>query len=172
MLAPPLVTSIKGSLLAQASRKVSPSGDAFPGGWRDLVETESTMATKHGGPNDGAERSEAGSDESVSGHGATMIGMPVLEGLSQAAEEQFSVRGVDGQVEGPMATDALIGAIRAGRYTGDESVSRDGRFWIPIVAIPDLGRVAFGRDALRRCPARAADRSSGRCRRGTRTAER
>ena len=139
MLGWPLVTSTKGSLLAQASKEAMPSGDAFPGGWRDLVETESTMATKHGGPNDGAERSEAGSDEQVSGHGATMIGTPALVGLPQAEEEQFSVRGLDGQVEGPMATDALIGAIRAGRYTGDESVSRDGRFWIPIVAIPDLG---------------------------------
>lgn len=139
MLGPPLVTSTKGSLLAQASKKVRPSGDAFPGGWRDLVETESTMATKHGGPNDGAERSEAGSDDPQSVNGATLVGMAALERPSQVAEEQFSVRGADGQVEGPMATDALIGAIRAGRYTGDESVSRDGRFWIPIVAIPDLG---------------------------------
>ena len=97
------------------------------------------MATKHGGPNEGANSSEAGSDEPVSGHGATMIGGPALAGLLQPAEEQFSVRGLDGQVEGPMPTDALIGAIRAGRYTGDESVSRDGRFWIPIVAIPDFG---------------------------------
>ena len=97
------------------------------------------MATKHGGPNDGAERSDADSDPSVSGPGATMIGSPSLAALPQAAEEQFSVRSPDGQVEGPMSTDALIGAIRAGRYSGDESVSRDGRFWIPIVAIPDLG---------------------------------
>ena len=93
------------------------------------------MATRNGGPNEGAN----GTDEPVSGHGATMIGSPALAGLSSLVEEQFSVRGADGQVEGPMATDALIGAIRAGRYTGEESVSRDGRFWIPIMAIPDLG---------------------------------
>lgn len=114
------------------------------------------MATKHGGSNDGAERSDA--DPSVSGPGATMIGSPSLVALPQAVAEQFSVRSPDGQVDGPMSTDALIGAIRAGRYSGDESVSRDDRFWIPIVAIPDFGAAFRSAEALRARHSTAAHR--------------
>ncbi|MBU6159772.1 MAG: tetratricopeptide repeat protein [Myxococcales bacterium] len=70
--------------------------------------------------------------------GVTFLGIPAV----RAQEDQYRLRHLDGTVEGPLATGVLLQRIRDRMLTGNEGVSRDGNFWIPMMAIPQF-RDAF-----------------------------
>ncbi len=53
----------------------------------------------------------------------------------------YHVRHPDGTVEGPLPNAVVADRIRNGELTGDEGVSRDGQFWIPVMAVPEFALV-------------------------------
>ena len=103
------------------------------------------MATREGGPN---YRPGLGPDEvdplfaepetvpGSLGGARTMMGRaPVLAG----GGDSYHLKSASGLVTGPFDAGQIAADIRAERLSGDESVSRDRKFWIPIMAIPDFG---------------------------------
>jgi tetratricopeptide (TPR) repeat protein len=64
------------------------------------------------------------------------------------AADAYFVKRASGAIEGPTPSEGVVGAILAGALGGDETVSKDRKFWIPIMAIPEFG-AAF-RDATGR----------------------
>ena len=69
--------------------------------------------------------------------GVTFIGKGGAEGSS----ESYHIKRSTGKVLGPFDTELIKEMIRSGKLTGDEGVSQDRSFWIPIMAVPDLAQV-------------------------------
>ncbi len=63
--------------------------------------------------------------------GVTFLGMPAI-----SADDRYSVKLGDGQVEGPMPSAEVAERLRAGNFDGTEMISKDGSFWIPMLSLP------------------------------------
>jgi hypothetical protein len=92
--------------------------------------------------------------------GVTFLGIPAVK----AQEDSYRLRHPDGSVEGPLGVGVLIRRIYDGVLTGSEGVSKDGNFWIPMMAIPqfreafDANEPADGRTTLGQSMQDEADR--------------
>jgi tetratricopeptide (TPR) repeat protein len=69
--------------------------------------------------------------------GVTFLGIPAI----RSQEDSYRLRHPDGTVEGPFDASVLRQRIQARMLTGNEGVSRDGNFWIPMMAIPQFREV-------------------------------
>lgn len=76
--------------------------------------------------------------------GVTFLGIPAV----RAQEDVYRLRQLDGTVEGPLAAGVLLQRIRDRLLTGSEGVSRDGSFWIPMMAIPQFRDAFDGHEPL------------------------
>jgi tetratricopeptide (TPR) repeat protein len=63
--------------------------------------------------------------------GVTFLGMPAI-----SADDRYSVKLADGEVEGPMSSAEVAERLRAGSLDGTEMISKDGNFWIPMLSLP------------------------------------
>ena len=76
--------------------------------------------------------------------GVTFLGIPAV----RAQEDLYRLRHLDGTVEGPLAAGVLMQRIRDRMLTGSEGLSRDGSFWIPMMAIPQFRDAFDGHEPL------------------------
>ena len=114
------------------------------------------MATREGGSNPRPPRfEEEPQPASAFTEGPTSLGAPVgsrtimgKPAVVPTAADAYFVKRASGAIEGPTPSAGVVGAILAGALGGDETVSKDRKFWIPIMAIPEFG-AAF-RDATGR----------------------
>ncbi len=53
----------------------------------------------------------------------------------------YHIKGPSGTVEGPYPAVDIRDRIASGDLSGDEGVSKDGNFWIPILAVPEFSEV-------------------------------
>lgn len=66
--------------------------------------------------------------------GVQFLGQPT----AQAAGDQFFIKRPDGEVRGPVSHAEVAQMIREGGLSGDEGVSRDRHFWMPITVVPEF----------------------------------
>jgi len=83
---------------------------------------------------------------------AGLQGLTFLDDPGSSADgggETWQLKRADGTVEGPYSIAQLASMVQAGRITGDEGVSRDGAFWVPMTAVPELTGFVRGKETGR-----------------------
>ncbi len=79
--------------------------------------------------------------------GVTFLGGQPAGAQPDDASERFFIQRRSGKVFGPFEKRLIVQMLKAHKLTGDESVSRDKAFWVPLTAIPDFARLLVGDDA-------------------------
>lgn len=99
------------------------------------------MATNDDGQGGGAPRRTT----------AGLQGLTFLDDPGSAADvgETWQLKRADGTVEGPYSIAQLASMVQAGRITGDEGVSKDGAFWVPMTAVPELSEFVRSKESGR-----------------------
>jgi tetratricopeptide (TPR) repeat protein len=66
--------------------------------------------------------------------GVQFLGQP----SAQATGDQFYIKRPDGEITGPFPQSDVAQMARDGGLSGDEGVSRDRQFWMPITVVPEF----------------------------------
>jgi predicted Zn finger-like uncharacterized protein len=74
--------------------------------------------------------------------GVTFLGQNKAPAATDApTAERFYIQRPSGKVFGPFEKRLIIQMLKARKLTGDEGVSRDKAFWVPLTAIPEFGEL-------------------------------
>ena len=124
--------------------------DRVPGEGIDMKCSKCLHTFKVQSPSAAPSRPPSSSSADFSLKGVTFLGgQPAASVISgEEAGERFFIQRKSGKVFGPFEKRLIVQMLKAGKLTGDEGVSRDKSFWVPLTSIPEFLSAMEGQDGV------------------------